>query len=375
MKRIGVIAAGGESRRTGLGEYTSKAALPLRGKSLLAHQIDFLRRSDFDGAFVIARCEHVGLLSRILSADDRAFVSFIASDCGTGWAGEVERAMHFVDDDDEVLLVSCDNDHAACTAGPLWRGSGFFTYTSWHRTDRSPTDGTVLAQMDSGWRVRDARCFKGNFFSGYVSIRGLWLKQLFAALPVTDGKKELTTLLAAMSAEGCAIVPYQGNYEDVSDLRSLALLNAGKSCWSDERVDVGAGVLLYEDYGHKRVLLTERQDGLGWTIPGGHVDSGEACAHAAARELNEEIGIDASNRGELRLLGVYPCTGKTGNPAVSVIFHARVKIAGMHCFRPDKREVNQVAEFTHEETKALTIPFNLRAAVDDWFAGRELDVR
>jgi 8-oxo-dGTP diphosphatase len=57
-------------------------------------------------------------------------------------------------------------------------------------------------------------------------------------------------------------------------------------------VDVAASIVMQED---GRVLLAERtarQIGAGfWELPGGKIDPGESAAEAAARELDEEIGI------------------------------------------------------------------------------------
>jgi 8-oxo-dGTP diphosphatase len=53
----------------------------------------------------------------------------------------------------------------------------------------------------------------------------------------------------------------------------------------------------------RKVLLIERKNPPeGWALPGGFIDYGEASETAAARELEEETGLIAS---ELTLLGVY----------------------------------------------------------------------
>jgi 8-oxo-dGTP diphosphatase len=59
-------------------------------------------------------------------------------------------------------------------------------------------------------------------------------------------------------------------------------------------VDVAVGVLRAPD---GRVLLTERRAGKDaagfWELPGGQVEPGESPAQAAARELLEEVGVEA----------------------------------------------------------------------------------
>jgi 8-oxo-dGTP diphosphatase len=59
-------------------------------------------------------------------------------------------------------------------------------------------------------------------------------------------------------------------------------------------VDVAVGVLRASD---GSVLLAERKAGKDaagyWELPGGQIEPGESAAEAAARELREEVGVDA----------------------------------------------------------------------------------
>ena len=50
------------------------------------------------------------------------------------------------------------------------------------------------------------------------------------------------------------------------------------------------------------VLVERRNPPPGWALPGGFVDYGETCEHAAEREAREETGLDVELTG---LLGVY----------------------------------------------------------------------
>jgi len=50
------------------------------------------------------------------------------------------------------------------------------------------------------------------------------------------------------------------------------------------------------------VLIERLNPPHGWALPGGFIDEGETCEHAAVREMKEETGLDVVLTG---LLGVY----------------------------------------------------------------------
>jgi 8-oxo-dGTP diphosphatase len=56
------------------------------------------------------------------------------------------------------------------------------------------------------------------------------------------------------------------------------------------RAYVAAGVLFFDDAG--RILLVQPTYKDHWDIPGGYVETAETPAHAAAREIREELGIE-----------------------------------------------------------------------------------
>lgn len=386
MSYVGVIAAGGSSRRTGLGAYTTKAALPLAGKTLLAHNLDFLRRSGVDRAFVVCRADHARLLGSLLSDEDRRMAAFaiLPPEGAAGWAGTVERAMAFVDDADEIVLLPCDNYQTAERAEWLdgEHHDMLFTYTQ--AVDGGGTDGPVFGCSDVRvWSEQSGKGFAGDIFTGYIVARGGPLRTALRTVePSVRGEKEMTSVLAALTRQGpWRPVLYGGEYVDVVDLDALARLDASlrhnmlveaeltASGIRYKPAQIGAGVLLHDRAG--RVLLTERQDDLGWVMPGGLVDKGEVYVHAAARELREEIGVEV-DKIDLRLLGVYPTIGKHGGPACSVIFHALGDPSPLHV---DAREVRDARWFDCEGAARITVPFALRGAIEDWFSGRELDVR
>lgn len=55
------------------------------------------------------------------------------------------------------------------------------------------------------------------------------------------------------------------------------------------------------------VLIERLNPPPGWALPGGFVDYGESCEHAAVREMKEETGLDVKLTG---LLGVYSDPGR-----------------------------------------------------------------
>src|ERR1700729_3548186 len=73
-------------------------------------------------------------------------------------------------------------------------------------------------------------------------------------------------------------------------------------------IDVVAGVIRRDD---GRLLITQRlaDDTLGgyWEFPGGKVDPGEELGAALARELREEIGVEAEIGAEIHhIVHAYP---------------------------------------------------------------------
>ncbi len=101
---------------------------------------------------------------------------------------------------------------------------------------------------------------------------------------------------------------------------------------------VAAGAILEMDGG---IVLGRRSipPRVGsWGFPSGYVDRGERIEDAAAREVREEVGLEASIE---RLVGVYSYSGR---PVVVVVFAGRItggELQPLH-------ETHEVATFAHD---------------------------
>lgn len=101
-----------------------------------------------------------------------------------------------------------------------------------------------------------------------------------------------------------------------------------------------------------RILLIRQPPGHGWSIPGGLMDRGEIPIEAAARELNEEVGIavDVDDLVPLTPSALVHVAGRW----VDCVFEARVP--------PDTRvtvdggEVIEAAWYRLDALPPLTVP-------------------
>ncbi|WP_305684735.1 Nudix family hydrolase [Microbacterium sp.] len=85
-------------------------------------------------------------------------------------------------------------------------------------------------------------------------------------------------------------------------MAGLMLASTSRALSGRPVVDVAVGVLGVPD---GRILLAERREGtIGagfWELPGGKVEAGEDAAQAVARELLEEVGVQALDLGRARI--------------------------------------------------------------------------
>lgn len=60
-----------------------------------------------------------------------------------------------------------------------------------------------------------------------------------------------------------------------------------------KRIFSAGGIVVKNEDGQKKVLVTQHSKHLGWDFPKGHVESGEAVEAASLREVQEETGVIA----------------------------------------------------------------------------------
>jgi 8-oxo-dGTP diphosphatase len=131
----------------------------------------------------------------------------------------------------------------------------------------------------------------------------------------------------------------------------------GWTYYEDPKVAVA--VLIGRD---GRLLLNRRaiEPGLGrWSFPSGYVNRGEVLEEAAAREVQEETGLDVQVDA---LFGVY---SERGNAVVLVVYtadHARGEAAA-------GPEVSEVGWFAPDALPPLAFPHD-QAIIARWSAER-----
>lgn len=109
---------------------------------------------------------------------------------------------------------------------------------------------------------------------------------------------------------------------------------------------------------NKIILIERKFPPLGLAIPGGFVDEGESCEHAARREMKEEIDVDLRT---LQLLGVY--SDPSRDPRKHVVSVAYVGITiDMPCAGDDAKSYVMVDV---EEALEMTLCFDHTTIIRD----------
>lgn len=135
------------------------------------------------------------------------------------------------------------------------------------------------------------------------------------------------------------------------------------------RAYVAAGVLFFDDTG--RVLLVQPTYKDYWDIPGGYVETGETPAQAAAREVREELGIEAAV-GPLLVADWAPHPAE-GDKLLLIFDGDTLSAEQIGAIRLQADELASYAFYGPTEATALLIPRlgrRVTAAVDAHHAGR-----
>ena len=113
-----------------------------------------------------------------------------------------------------------------------------------------------------------------------------------------------------------------------------------------------------------RVLLARRVDLGVWCLPGGAVAEGESVAQTAAREVQEEFGLDVRL---MRLVGVYSQPRWAAGGCHDVLFAARVRGGGP---RPRPDVAREAAFFALDALPEPLLWWHRRLAADALAAAR-----
>jgi 8-oxo-dGTP pyrophosphatase MutT (NUDIX family) len=132
---------------------------------------------------------------------------------------------------------------------------------------------------------------------------------------------------------------------------------------------VAAGVLFFDDAG--RILLVQPTYKDHWDIPGGYVETGETPAQAAAREVCEELGIEAPV-GPLLAADWAPHPDE-GDKLLFIFDGGTLTADQLDGIRLQADELASYAFYDPAEVIALLIPRlgrRMAAAIDAHYAGR-----
>ncbi|WP_316568778.1 NUDIX hydrolase [Neobacillus sp. YIM B06451] len=112
-----------------------------------------------------------------------------------------------------------------------------------------------------------------------------------------------------------------------------------------ERVDVVYGLIVNEE---KKVLMV-RNEGAGWTLPGGAVEKGETLTEALIREVMEETGLEAEAG---RLLAVNEAfRPDRGNHVLFFTFEVKATSGEVTILHPN--EITEISWMDYQTADSL----------------------
>ncbi len=130
-------------------------------------------------------------------------------------------------------------------------------------------------------------------------------------------------------------------------------------------------VILSNDY----ILLAKAKMENGeefYFLPGGHVEYNEAIKNAAIRELKEEMGVDAKDVHEIKLIGVFETSwGNKENPHHEINFISKCNIGTLNC---DRDVISQEDHLSFEWKKlneldaVHLLPKDFKNLIPEWIA-------
>ncbi len=155
---------------------------------------------------------------------------------------------------------------------------------------------------------------------------------------------------------GCASVL---EFRDVEGRRRPVCPNCGRVVYHDPKI---AATCIVERQG--KVLLIQRNNQVGyglWSMPGGYVDRGEVVEEAAAREVQEETGLQVEIQ---RLVGLF---SEEGHPVVVAAFTAR-ETGGRLAAGP---EAQDIGFFALDDLPEMAFPRD-QLILEKWLGMQEL---
>jgi 8-oxo-dGTP diphosphatase len=123
---------------------------------------------------------------------------------------------------------------------------------------------------------------------------------------------------------------------------------------------LGAGIVIEQD---GKVLMIERADGRGYTVPGGIVRAKETVEHCVVRETYEETGYQVQITG---LVGIYSSPGRDPRfRSVSIVYKGALLGGSLRASQEGKPCWRAPAEVSGH------LAFDSEAVLQDYLSGQQ----